>query len=85
MENGVTGRVLCSLVVNTDGSLCSIEIGEDCYAKKMDGSPAPKGMLRLFVEEAFRVVDGMPKWTPGQKDGKAVAVRYVLPFTFRLQ
>ncbi|MEI3080867.1 MAG: hypothetical protein V8T49_06280 [Paraprevotella clara] len=27
----------------------------------------------------------MPKWTPGQKDGKAVAVRYVLPFTFRLQ
>ena len=85
MENGVTGRVLCSLVVNTDGSLCSIEIGKDCYAKKMDGSPAPKGMLRLFVEEAFRVVDGMPKWTPGQKDGKAVAVRYVLPFTFRLQ
>ena len=51
----------------------------------MDGSPAPKEMLRLFVDEAFRVINGMPKWTPGQKDGKAVAVRYVLPFTFRLQ
>ena len=55
------------------------------YAQAVDGSPAPKEMLRLFVDEAFRVINGMPKWTPGQKDGKAVAVRYVLPFTFRLQ
>ena len=85
IENGVTGRVLCRLVVDTDGSLCSIEIRRDCYAKKMDGSPVPEGMLRLFVDEAFRVISGMPKWTPGQKEGKAVAVRYVLPFTFRLQ
>lgn len=85
MENGVTGRVFCGLVVDTDGSLCSIEFRRDCYAKNMDGSPASEEMLRLFVDEAFRVVDGMPKWTPGQKDGKAVAVRYVLPFTFRLQ
>ena len=51
----------------------------------MDGSPASEEMLQLFVEETLRVVDGMPKWTPGQKDGKAVAARYVLPFTFRLQ
>ena len=55
------------------------------YAQAVDGSPASKEMLRLFVDEAFRVISGMPKWTPGQKDGKAVPVRYVLPFTFRLQ
>ena len=85
MENGVTGRVFCGLVVDTDGSLCSIEFRRDCYAKNMDGSPASEEMLQLFVEETLRVVDGMPKWTPGQKDGKAVAARYVLPFTFRLQ
>ena len=85
IENSVTGRVLCRLVIDTDGSLCSIEIRRDCYAKKMDGSPASSEMLQLFVEEAFRVVDGMPKWTPGQKNGKAVAARYTLPFTFRLQ
>ena len=85
IENSVTGRVLCRLVIDTVGSLCSIEIRRDCYAKKMDGSPASSEMLQLFVEEAFRVVDGMPKWTPGQKNGKAVAARYTLPFTFRLQ
>jgi hypothetical protein len=85
LKNGVTGRVFCSFVIDTDGSLCRIEAGEKSYAQAVDGSPAPKEMLRLFVDEAFRVINGMPKWTPGQKDGKAVAVRYVLPFTFRLQ
>ena len=85
LKNGVTGRVFCSFVIDSDGSLCRIEAGEKSYAKAADGSPAPKGMLRLFVDEAFRVISGMPKWTPGQKDGKAVPVRYVLPFTFRLQ
>ena len=77
--------MLCSFVIDTDGSLCRIEAGEKSYAQAVDGSPASEGMLRLFVDEAFRVVDGMPKWTPGQKDGKVVAARYVLPFTFRLQ
>ena len=85
LKNGVTGRVLCSFVIDTDGSLCRIEAGEKSYAQAVDGSPASKEMLRLFVDEAFRVISGMPKWTPGQKDGKAVAARYVLPFTFRLQ
>ena len=85
LKNGVTGRVLCSFVIDTDGSLCRIEAGEKSYAQAVDGSPASKEMLRLFVDEAFRVISGMPKWTPGQKEGKAVAVRYVLPFTFRLQ
>ena len=85
LKNGVTGRVLCSFVIDTDGSLCRIEAAEKSYAQAVDGSPASKEMLRLFVDEAFRVISGMPKWTPGQKDGKAVPVRYVLPFTFRLQ
>ena len=43
-------------------------------------SPDPR-----LSEEAVRVVKLMPKWEPGKKDGKAVAVRYVLPITFRLK
>ena len=38
----------------------------------------------LLTTEAIRVVKAMPKWTPGQQDGKQVRVRYVLPVTFRL-
>ena len=36
-------------------------------------------------QEALRVIQKMPDWTPGQKDGKAVAVEYTLPIIFKLQ
>ncbi len=85
LSAGTTGRVCCDLVVGEDGSLCSVEVREDSYARLLDGRPASNEMLRLFAEEAFRVIRGMPKWTPGQKDGKAVATRFVVPLTFNLQ
>ena len=84
MKVGVTGRIICGLIIGEDGSLCSVEIRKQSSAQFMDGKPASNEMLRLFAEEAFRVISGMPKWTPGQKDGKAVATRFVLPLTFRL-
>ncbi len=34
--------------------------------------------------EALRAVRAMPKWTPGQLNGKAVNALYVLPFRFKL-
>ena len=71
IENGISGRVLVQFVVDKDGTLRNI---------KAIQSPDPR-----LSEEAVRVVKLMPKWEPGKKDGKAVAVRYVLPITFRLK
>jgi len=34
--------------------------------------------------EALRIVSSMPKWTPGEKDGKKVAVYFTLPIEFKL-
>jgi protein TonB len=36
-------------------------------------------------EEAIRVVQNMPKWTPGKQRGKSVRVQYNLPVKFTLQ
>ncbi len=36
-------------------------------------------------EEALRVVNGMPAWTPGKQNGRAVMVRLVLPLQFSLR
>ncbi|MDE7376788.1 MAG: energy transducer TonB, partial [Muribaculaceae bacterium] len=33
--------------------------------------------------EVLRVVGLMPAWTPGQKDGKPVKARYLLPARFK--
>ena len=54
----------------------------------------PKIVERILVEEsgrnaldaeAMRVVNAMPKWTPGTINGEPVKVKYNLPITFRLQ
>ena len=39
----------------------------------------------LLDAEAMRVVKLMPKWKPAINEGKPVAVKYVVPITFRLK
>ncbi len=70
-ENGIQGRVICSFVVERDGSVSDIRI-----AKSVDPS---------LDKEAIRVVSAMPKWIPGRQNGQSVRVKYTLPVTFRLQ
>lgn len=68
-ENGIQGRVICSFVVNTDGSISNIQI--------------LRGVEDSLNEEAIRIIKKMPKWTPGRIDGQAVPVRVIYPIPFR--
>ena len=70
-ENGIQGRVVCSFVVERDGSVTDVRV-----AKSVDPS---------LDKEAVRVVSTMPKWIPGRQNGQSVRVKYTLPVTFRLQ
>ena len=36
-------------------------------------------------EEARRIIKLLPQFTPGKQSGKAIAVRHVIPITFRMQ
>lgn len=42
------------------------------------------GVSRVLDEAAMDIVKKMPDWTPGEKDGKKVSVRMVLPIKFAL-
>lgn len=70
-ENGIQGRVTCSFVVNRDGSIVDAEV--------------IRGVDPSLDKEALRVINSMPKWSPGQQRGKPVRVKYTVPVTFRLQ
>ena len=70
-ENGVQGRVVCTFVVEKDGSITDVRV-----IKSVDPS---------LDKEAVRVVKSMPKWIPGKQNGSAVRVKYTVPVTFRLQ
>ena len=70
-ENGIQGRVTCSFVVNRDGSIVDAEV--------------IRGVDPSLDKEALRVINSMPKWSPGKQRGKPVRVKYTVPVTFRLQ
>lgn len=66
---GVEGRVLCSFVVKPDGSVSYVEV--------------IRGIEKSLNEEAVRIIEKMPKWTPGKVDGNNVATYCILPISFR--
>ncbi|MBQ3187949.1 MAG: energy transducer TonB [Bacteroidaceae bacterium] len=69
-QNVSQGRTFVNFVVNTDGSIQDIAVLRSSGDVELDN-------------EAVRVVSSMPKWKPGESQGKAVSVRFTLPITFR--
>ena len=70
-ENGISGRVTLTFVIEKDGSLTNIQVLQ---------SPD-----RSLSDEAIRVLESSPKWTPGKQRSTPVRVKYTLPVEFRIQ
>lgn len=70
VDGNVGGRVIVQFVVKSDGSISDTKV--------------IRGISPELDAEAVRVVAGMPKWTPGKVDGKAVNVRFTLPVNFKV-
>lgn len=69
-ENGVQGCVICSVVVEPNGSITDVQV--------------INGVDPSLDKEAIRVIKRMPTWNPGKLNGSAVRVKYTIPVTFRL-
>lgn len=67
---GIQGRIIVRFVVNKVGKIEKAEI--------------LRGLDPSCDKEALRVVNAMPQWTPGKKNGKNVSVYYTLPISFKL-
>ena len=70
-ENGIQGRVICTFIVEKDGSITATHV-----ARSVDPS---------LDKEAVRVINSMPRWIPGKQNGSACRVKLTLPVTFKLQ
>lgn len=70
-QKGISGRVFVTFIVEPDGSISNVGI--------------LKGIGSSCDQEAYRVVKAMPKWNPGEKDGKKVRVSYMLPINFQIR
>ena len=69
-DDKIQGTVFVRFVVSADGSITHVEL--------------LKGIHRDCDQEAMRVIQMLPGWNPGFQNNVPVAVRMVLPITFKL-
>lgn len=69
-QQGIEGRILCSFIVATDGSISNIQVVQ--------------GLDPQLDREAIRVLSLMSKWIPGEKNGEKVNVKCLLPIDFSI-
>ena len=69
-EANIQGLVVLSFVIGKDGSISDVAV-----LKELGGG---------CTKEAVRVVGSMPKWSPGESNGRNVKVRFTLPVRFKL-
>lgn len=70
IEMGTEGRVICTFVVEKDGSITDIQV--------------VRGVSPNIDKEAVRVISEMPNWKPGFQNGRAVRVKFTLPVHFKI-
>jgi protein TonB len=71
VENGIEGKVFVCFIVDESGKVTKPEV--------------LKGIGYGCDEEAIRVVSSLPRWKPGENNGKPVKVRMRIPFKFYLK
>jgi protein TonB len=70
-EHGIQGRVFISFIVEADGSVSNVDV--------------VRGVHTLLDNEAIRVVESSPRWTPGRQRGVAVRQSLTFPIIFTLE
>lgn len=69
-KDSIQGKVIVAFIVSATGEIKDIKIQRSLNAE--------------CDAEAKRVVEAMPKWTPGKQNGVDVSVQYMLPINFKL-
>jgi protein TonB len=73
VQEGIQGKVYLSFVIEKDGSITDVKV--------------LRGIIggRMCDLEAVRVVESMPKWEHGRRNGRPVRFQFNLPVDFRLK
>ncbi|UTW65413.1 energy transducer TonB [bacterium SCSIO 12643] len=64
-QQDITGKIYVQFVIEKDGSVSQTEV--------------IRGINKEIDQEALRIIQNMPNWTPGKYRGKVVRMYYALP------
>lgn len=68
LKKKIEGRVVVQFIVSKKGNIQSIKV--------------VRGLSPSCDKEAVRIISIMPKWSPGEVDGKVADLKYTLPILF---
>jgi protein TonB len=71
LENNVSGKITLQFTVNTNGDVIDVKV--------------LRGTDPAIDEEAVRVIQSSPKWTPARQNGVLVKQRFYIPINFQVQ
>jgi protein TonB len=71
VENGISGKVYVQFTVNQKGMVTDAKV--------------LRGVDNSLDQEAIRVIQSSPKWTPPKQGGRPVKQLFTLPVVFKLQ
>jgi len=69
LKQRINGRVVCSFIINEDGSISDITLVQGVYS--------------FLDDEVLRVIRSMSTWKPVMKDGKPVKTKCIVPVVFK--
>ena len=69
-KEGIQGRVIAQFIIDKDGSVIDVKI--------------VRGVHPSLDKEAIRMIEAMPKWTPGKVKGEPVKSQFTLPIAFKI-
>lgn len=94
-ELGVQGKAYVTFIIEKNGEVSTVQmlkgvkaiVPDSLNGKKVTEKDKPyfEKAANELNDEAIRVVEKMPAWTPGYQDGKAVRCKFILPITYKLQ
>jgi protein TonB len=70
-EAGITGKVFVQFSVNREGKVVDVKVVRSVHPS--------------LDNEAVRVIQSSPRWTPAKQSGTAVKQNFVIPIAFQLQ
>ncbi len=70
-EAGITGKVFVQFSVNREGQVVDVKVVRSVHPS--------------LDNEAVRVIQSSPRWTPAKQSGTAVKQNFVIPIAFQLQ
>lgn len=71
LEQEMEGQVIVRMIINKDSTVSDVTVARSSGNELLD-------------QEAVRVIEQMPKWSPAKHRDKVVRCRYTLPITFRI-